>query len=274
MENSNSFEYLEKIKAAVIDNLRHTGPAPSVQMQDVPRQPLGGMTDEEEAELDDLDEDEHPDERMTQQRWEKRTANEAEFEESDDEDMRAANGVTRPKGKKRNFRDFRHSDEEAQSGVASPNGATAEEAPEAEVPADADVTIDDPAAQTEEAAETEAPGEEPAAPSKEPVVDEDGDVGMNDSTDAVETTAIKEEEVEPEAAPPAAAAEKTSKPASRAATAEPKPAEEPATASDTKDEVDAPTTADKEIADSEEKGEDSMDVDEKPAPEGEVEDKK
>ena len=48
MENSNSREYLEKIKYAVIENLRNTVPAPSVQMQDVPRQPFGGMTDEEE----------------------------------------------------------------------------------------------------------------------------------------------------------------------------------------------------------------------------------
>ncbi|KAH7326439.1 hypothetical protein B0I35DRAFT_346815, partial [Stachybotrys elegans] len=85
MENSNSREYLEKITAAVIDNLRQTGPVPSVQMQDVPRKPLGGMTDEEEAELDDLDEDENKDVRTTQHRWEKRVQNEAEFEPSEDE---------------------------------------------------------------------------------------------------------------------------------------------------------------------------------------------
>jgi len=71
MENSNSREYLEKITASVIDNLRQTGPAPSVQLQDVPRKPFGGMTDEEEAELDDLDEDENKDVRMTEHRWAK-----------------------------------------------------------------------------------------------------------------------------------------------------------------------------------------------------------
>ena len=55
MENQNHREYLEKIKAAVIDNLRQTAPVPSVQMQDVPRNPFPGvMTEEEEAELEDL----------------------------------------------------------------------------------------------------------------------------------------------------------------------------------------------------------------------------
>ncbi|EGR48353.1 uncharacterized protein TRIREDRAFT_48386, partial [Trichoderma reesei QM6a] len=95
MENSNSREYLEKITAAVIDNLRHTGPAPSVQMQDVPRKPFGGMTDEEEAELDDLDEDENKDVRMSERQWDKHVENGAEFDASDDEDMAAENGKTR-----------------------------------------------------------------------------------------------------------------------------------------------------------------------------------
>ena len=90
MENSNSREYLEKIKAAVIDNLRQTGPAPSVQMQDVPRKPFGGMTDEEEAELDDMDEDKNKDQRMTEHRWDKHVENPAEFEDSDDDEMARA----------------------------------------------------------------------------------------------------------------------------------------------------------------------------------------
>lgn len=86
MENANSYEYLEKIKIQVIENLKKTAHVPSVQMQDVPRNPIGGaMTDEEEAELDDLDEDENKDVRMTQRRWDQRIQRDDEFEESDDE---------------------------------------------------------------------------------------------------------------------------------------------------------------------------------------------
>ncbi|KAF6805496.1 histone deacetylase rpd3 [Colletotrichum musicola] len=225
MENSNSYEYLEKIKAAVIENLRHTQPVPSVQMQDVPRQPLpGGMTDEEEAELNDLDEDEHTDERMTQRRWEQRTNNEADFEDSDDEDMEQANGITRPRNaKKRTFRDYRQAEAETNSGAASPvNGASADEPPNAEPIVDADITLENPVdaddSSEKPAADKEAASEAP----KEDVVDGDGDVGMGDSADVDEaTTTIKKEEVEAE---PAQVAEKEvkDKPSS------PKPSNEPA----------------------------------------------
>ncbi|KAK2057456.1 histone deacetylase domain-containing protein [Colletotrichum caudatum] len=225
MENSNSFEYLEKIKAAVIDNLRHTQPAPSVQMQDVPRQPFGGMTDEEEAELNDMDEDENPDERMTQRRWEQRTRNEAEFEDSDDEDMDEANGMTRPRNaKKRTFGDYRQTERDVDSGAPSPvNGAPGgEEAPNAEPIVDADITLEK-AVDTEEVPEQAAPEKEaaPEAP-KEDVVDEDGDVGMGDGVDAEETTTtIKKEEVEAEPAKVAEKDEKEDKPASRKPSTEP-----------------------------------------------------
>ncbi|EFQ25756.1 histone deacetylase domain-containing protein [Colletotrichum graminicola] len=235
MENSNSFEYLEKIKAAVIDNLRHTQPAPSVQMQDVPRQPFGGMTDEEEAELNDMDEDEHPDERMTQRRWEQRTRNEAEFEDSDDEDMDEANGMTRPRNaKKRTFGDYRQTDRDADSGAPSPvNGAPeGEEAPNAEPIVDADITLEK-TVDTEDVPEKTVPEKEaaPEAP-KEHVVDEDGDVGMGDSVDAEEaTTTIKKEEVEAEPTKVAEKDEKEDKPASRKPSTE--PAAEPLSAETT-----------------------------------------
>ncbi|UZP33134.1 hypothetical protein NXS19_000950 [Fusarium pseudograminearum] len=107
MENSNSREYLEKITSSVIDNLRQTGPAPSVQLQDVPRKPFGGMTDEEEAELDDLDEDENKDVRMTEHRWDKHVEHDNEFEASDDDEMARVNGATRQNGNKRSFTDYR-----------------------------------------------------------------------------------------------------------------------------------------------------------------------
>ncbi|EJT74769.1 histone deacetylase RPD3 [Gaeumannomyces tritici R3-111a-1] len=93
MENANSNEYLEKIKISVIENLRKTAPVPSVQMQDIPRASMG-MTDEEEAELDDLDQDENPDVRVTQRQWEKSVARQDEFEDSDDEELAHANGVS------------------------------------------------------------------------------------------------------------------------------------------------------------------------------------
>ncbi|KAK1983922.1 histone deacetylase domain-containing protein [Colletotrichum cereale] len=232
MENSNSFEYLEKIKAAVIDNLRHTQPAPSVQMQDVPRQPFGGMTDEEEAELNDIDEDEQPDERMTQRRWEQRTRNEADFEDSDDEDMDEANGMTRPRNaKKRTFGDYRQAEGDVDSGAPSPvNGAPeGEEAPNAEPIVDADITLENPI-DTEDVPEQIAPEKEaaPEAP-KEDVVDEDGDVGMGDGVDTDEaTTTIKKEEVEAEPTKVAEKEEKEDKPASRKPSTE--PAAEPAAA--------------------------------------------
>ncbi|TKW49474.1 Histone deacetylase RPD3, partial [Colletotrichum tanaceti] len=235
MENSNSYEYLEKIKAAVIDNLRHTQPAPSVQMQDVPRQPFGGMTDEEEAELNDMDEDEQPDERMTQRRWEQRTRNEAEFEDSDDEDMDEANGMTRPRNaKKRTFGDFRQAEEEVDSGAPLPvNGATeGEEAPNAEPIVDADITLENPV-ETDDAPQAAAPENDatPEAPNED-AVDEDGDVGMGDGADAEEApTTIKKEEVEAEPTKVAEKEKKEDKPASRKPSVQ--PSAEPAVAETT-----------------------------------------
>lgn len=220
MENSNSREYLEKITAAVIDNLRHTGPAPSVQMQDVPRKPFGGMTDEEEAELDDMDEDDNKDVRMTQHRWDKRVEHENEFEPSDDDEMARANGATRANGNKRTFNDYRTGDKEDNSERASPVAATnggAPEAPAAEESQDVnDDTIDDFAAdqekmaldkeaepnepEMEKEAEKESEQEQDSEKEKDKV-DDDGDVGMADDSELKEEKTIKEEQVEPEPAP-------------------------------------------------------------------------
>ena len=145
MENANSREYLDKIKAAVFENLRHTVPVPSVQMQDIPPS-FGAMTDEEEAELDDLNEDMNKDVRLTEHAADKRTANDAEFEDSADEEMADVNG-DRPNAspRKRVFTDFGREDG-PESGTGTPaNESAAEaevegEAPEAEDP---DVTIED-----------------------------------------------------------------------------------------------------------------------------------
>ncbi|PHH73682.1 hypothetical protein CDD82_5321 [Ophiocordyceps australis] len=198
MENSNSREYLEKITAAVIDNLRHTGPVPSVQLQDVPRKPFGGITEEEEAELEDLDEDENKDVRMTEHRWDKRVQNDAEFEASDDEDMSRANGATRRDNNKRPFTDFSKGDNEAGSSNATPRAPKSNQGgkdnDEEEHDANDD-TIEDVSA-VQEADKEPMPVAEPSNNSN-PTVDHDGDVGMADST-LDEEAAIKKEDAEAE----------------------------------------------------------------------------
>lgn len=124
MENANSPEYLEKIKNSLVENLRRTAHAPSVQMQDVPRHALGAMSDEEEAELDDMDEDDNKDVRMTQRQWEQRIEPDNEYEESDHEDLDRANGVHRNGSARPLFNDYRNSDVEVDSGAVTPaNGA-------------------------------------------------------------------------------------------------------------------------------------------------------
>ncbi|GAW11615.1 hypothetical protein ANO14919_009620 [Xylariales sp. No.14919] len=126
MENANSPEYLEKIKNQLIENLRRTAHVPSVQMQDVPRHSLGAMTDEDDAELDDLDEDENKDVRMTQRQWEQRIERDDEYEASDNEEMEKANGIRRNGSSRRTFQDYRNSDVEGDSGVATPADGTSE----------------------------------------------------------------------------------------------------------------------------------------------------
>lgn len=215
MENSNSREYLEKITAAVIDNLRQTAPVPSVQMQDVPRKPFGGMTDEEEAELDDLDEDENKDVRMTEHRWDKRVEHEAEFEASDDDEMARNNGATRKPNNKRTFTDYRKGDMDLESGNASPttgaNGTGADEPASEEAHDINDDTIEDISAQDHPERELEQ-DEEASKDPKTKDVDDDGDVGMEDSAPAEEPKEIKKEEVEPEAAPEPTSSKKTDEP--------------------------------------------------------------
>ncbi|KAI0014552.1 histone deacetylase RpdA/Rpd3 [Xylariomycetidae sp. FL0641] len=126
MENANSPEYLEKIRNQTIENLRRTAHVPSVQMQDVPRQSLGAMTDEDDAELDDLDEDENRDVRMTQRQWEQRIEHDNEYEESDNEDLDRANGIHRNGSTRPAFNDYRNSDVEGDSGAATPANGSAD----------------------------------------------------------------------------------------------------------------------------------------------------
>ncbi|KAL2168894.1 hypothetical protein VTG60DRAFT_6729 [Thermothelomyces hinnuleus] len=202
MENANSPEYLEKIKIAVIENLKKTAHAPSVQMQDVPRQSMG-MTDEQEAELNDRDEDENPDVRVTQRQWEKRVQRQDEFEESDDEDIARANGVYKANGRSRQETTFRNTTKdddtmEIDSGVATPPEPAAEPAADND-----DTMIDETMAEAStEAAQTEAPNpdaSEKPADTEKAKTDGDGDIDMTEAAPAEDKeaeTAIKREEVE------------------------------------------------------------------------------
>ncbi|KAK1829950.1 hypothetical protein QBC39DRAFT_392242 [Podospora conica] len=202
MENANSYEYLEKIKNNVIENLRRTAPVPSVQMQDIPRASMG-MTDDQEDEMDDLDDDENRDSRMTQRQWEKKVSRHDEFEDSDDEDMAEANGVYKPNGQpRRSILDFPNphaapEDEmEVDSAVATPVAKPAEAAPE--TAADNDDTVLEDAEPQPAAADTEAAIEAaPAALAPAPApIDKDGDVNMDDAEDKAPEATIKTEEVE------------------------------------------------------------------------------
>lgn len=277
MENSNSREYLEKITAAVIDNLRNTGPAPSVQMQDVPRKPFGGMTDEEEAELDDLDEDENKDVRMSEHRWDKNVENAAEFEGSDDEEMASANGKTRSAGK-RSFNDFSKGDGETDGKATSPkaNGDDTEQAADDAHDVNDD-TLEDVTAAAEADKEGEAEDAEKTGESSK--LDNDGDVGMTDSAAGEEEEAkIKQEEVEQDAAPePAAEGDKPAEEETAAETetapeaeAEASKPEAEAAEAKTEETDDKPAEEDKQEAaeakDKEADTSDAMVVDEKEKP--------
>lgn len=268
MENSNSPEYLNKITAAVIDNLRQTGPAPSVQMQDVPRKPFGGMTDEEEAELDDMDEDENKDVRITPRLWDKSIENNAEFEPSDDENLAARNGVTRQNGAtNRVFND--HGDDGESGSKDAPAGTANGDNKEAEdtVIADANDPNDDTIEDIQES--TSAPAAD-AAKNSPKGADNDGDVDMADPANA-DDTPIKKEDAEPEAAPEPEK-EADTKPVEETATAGSEKAEETSKEGEGSSETAKPASEDKP---KEAEASDAMDVDnEKEKPAEEADEKK
>jgi histone deacetylase 1/2 len=91
MDNANSREYLEKILSQVLENMKRTAHAPSVQMTEVPRESLG-LNDDDEAALDDLDEDMNADARNTQRRADKYVEKNGDLSDSDDEDMEGGPG--------------------------------------------------------------------------------------------------------------------------------------------------------------------------------------
>ncbi|KAK8003328.1 hypothetical protein PG989_003047 [Apiospora arundinis] len=209
MENANSPEYLEKIKNQLIENLKRTAHVPSVQMQDIPGNFGATMTDEEEAELDDLDEDENKDVRMTEQRWDKQIEKPNEYEDSDNEEMDRANGVvSRTSGPKR-FQDYPKSDGNDDSGAPTPvNGAEGTVIKSKET--DDTMDVEEPAPEAEKEVQDEAAGisaqeeELKEAQQESAKVDNDGDVDMSEpaAEEQPKPDAVKEEGVEKESANP------------------------------------------------------------------------
>lgn len=130
MDNANTRDYLEKIRTQVVENLKRTAFAPSVQMTDVPRNPLvGGIDDEADDVLDDLDEDENKDKRFTQRRFDKYVEKPGELSESEDEEENAANGVRRQPNTIRrrnqtNYRNIEAVESGLESGIATPQEAS------------------------------------------------------------------------------------------------------------------------------------------------------
>lgn len=197
MENANSKEYLEKIKIQVIENLKKTAHAPSVQMTDVPSTDIMGGTEDDEAELDDRDEDDNKDSRNTTRRTEQRVGREDEFYESEDEDEARANGVVPQNGatRSRNTADYRNlnaaaSDVEMDSGVATPAQNEVDDevtamATEANAEVNAEVMEQKSrsltAAETGEAGPSNTPSRSHSA---KPQVDNEGDVDMTEAAHA------------------------------------------------------------------------------------------
>ncbi|KAJ5574306.1 uncharacterized protein N7459_008733 [Penicillium hispanicum] len=129
MDNANTRDYLDKIRNQVVENLKRTAFAPSVQMTDVPRNPLvNGMDDEADDVLDDMDEDENKDKRFTQRRFDQYVEKAGELSDSEDEEENAANGVRRQPNaiRRRNQTNYRNLDADSglDSGMATPQEAS------------------------------------------------------------------------------------------------------------------------------------------------------
>ena len=131
MDNANSPEYLSKIKTQVLENLKRTTFAPSVQMAEVPRDPVG-LDEDADAALDDLDEDDNKDTRWTERRWDKYKEKDGELSESEDEGEKQRNGIRRQPGAKRrrNMMDYQDPvglDDDIPSGAVSSKRARSRE---------------------------------------------------------------------------------------------------------------------------------------------------
>ncbi|SGZ08768.1 BQ5605_C030g10815 [Microbotryum silenes-dioicae] len=79
MDDLNTREYLEKIKTQVFETLRHTGAAPSVQLQPIPRTAMDLDSDDEEEDTRD------PNQRRSQHSRDAQIQRDDEFSDSEDE---------------------------------------------------------------------------------------------------------------------------------------------------------------------------------------------
>ena len=188
MDNANSKEYLEKIKIQVIENLKKTAHAPSVQLTDVPRTSLmGGDLSDYEDEMDDLDEDLNADERVTMRMLDQRIERDDELDDSDNEEEGMNGARSHSASKRRNIMDYQNpnsvaDDIEVDSKVETPelgNGVDEEVVPSTEPKTEVDDVVME---ENEQVATVADAGEdEPStapAPSPTPAVDNDGDVDM------------------------------------------------------------------------------------------------
>lgn len=226
MDNANSKDYLEKIKIQVIENLKKTAHAPSVQMTDVPRATLTGGLDEDEDILDDFDEDENMDKRSSQRRNDKRIARDDELDESEDEEENYKNGVRPQDGpsKRRNIMDYQNENTVA-SDVDMDSGAVTPSAPTPLSPAPA---------QTVPILSAEIGSNAPSrAHSPKPAVDTEGDVNMTED--------VAEPE-QPAAASPVPATTPTVETAAKSAEPEPALVKQEGEAEHTEADVSAPVT--------------------------------
>ncbi|TAQ86884.1 hypothetical protein B7494_g4777 [Chlorociboria aeruginascens] len=192
MDNANSKDYLEKIKIQVIENLKKTAHAPSVQMTEIPRTTLLGGTEEDEAEADDADADDNKDVRTTKRRRDQNITRDDEFDESDDEENVPTNGSTSRNGsrKRRNINDYRNSygvasDIEMESGVATReiSKEVDDELTEMAAEVNAEVNAEIMEQKVEDATMIEVgeagPSNAPSrAHSQKPALDNEGDVAM------------------------------------------------------------------------------------------------
>lgn len=94
MENMNTPDYLEKIKTEVFENLSRTLFAPSVQMQEVPR----------DQDMSEDEDEQDPDNRMTQSYWDRRIMPENEYYDSDEGEAQGAGGNLKSRHE-RNYND-------------------------------------------------------------------------------------------------------------------------------------------------------------------------
>uniref|UniRef100_A0A6G1SI99 histone deacetylase n=1 Tax=Aceria tosichella TaxID=561515 RepID=A0A6G1SI99_9ACAR len=96
MSNTNSPEYLDKIKVRLFENLRLIPHAPGVQMQPIPEDAINEPEEEEEEDGTKKD----GDERISIRASEKRIQNDAEFSDSEDEGDRRDHSSHKPKSKR------------------------------------------------------------------------------------------------------------------------------------------------------------------------------